>query len=356
MMDIILYSRRLLRENKKIIQMETTQRIAYLDILRLLATIGVIFLHVTCEGITENKFSFNWNVDVVFDSLVRWTVPVFVMISGVFFLDPSKDVSINSILKDRVPRLLRTYIFWLLLYPILMLVGGTIMNGGIFTLKKEYLEPHFHLWFLPMLMCVYLLTPFLRKVVEDTKLLKYALIIWICYITVSFVLVKDIPQISPLFAMNIVVGFSGYFILGYALSQKQLCKKQKNVVYLLGLIGCCVTIAGNQLVMRGGGGELFMNYLSPHVILTSTALFVLIKGTAPIYENKISCFLGYVRKDLFGIYLTHAFYIHILNREIIRDLCSHVITLPLLTIVIFVLSLYTTKLLRLVPFMRKVIE
>lgn len=332
------------------------QRVAYLDILRLLATIGVIFLHVTCEGITENKFTYNWYVDIIFDGFVRWTVPMFVMISGVIFLNPEKEVTTHSILTKRVPRLLRTYIFWLLVYPLLMIVGGTLMNGGEFTFKEIYLEPHFHLWFLPMLMGIYLMAPFLRKIVIDPKLLKYALIVWFTYITLSFILVIDIPQISPLFAMNTVVGFSGYFLLGYALSTKEFTKKHKNIIYSLGLLSVVVITAGNQAAMRLGGGEMCMNYLSPHVVVMTAALFVLIKDTSHIYEEKLSRFLDYTRKDLFGIYLTHAFFIHILNRPAFRDLGSHFITLPLLTIVIFILSLYTTKIIRLMPFMRKVVE
>ena len=332
------------------------QRVAYLDILRLLATIGVIFLHVTCEGITENKFTYNWYVDIIFDGFVRWTVPMFVMISGVIFLNPEKEVTTHSILTKRVPRLLRTYIFWLILYPILMIVGGTAMSGGVFTFSYQYLEPHFHLWFLPMLMGVYLVTPFLRIIVNDERLLRYALIIWFCYIIVSFVLVKDVPQISPLFAMNTVVGFSGYFLLGFALSKQEFTKNNKALIYTLGLIACVIIVAGNQAAMRLGGGEMFMSYLSPHVVMMSSALFVLVRETSRSYEGKMSRILDYTRKDLFGIYLTHAFFIHIMNRPAFRDVTSHFITLPVLTIVIFFLSLYTTKILRLIPFMRKVVE
>lgn len=337
-------------------QVQTSQRVAYLDILRLLATIGVIFLHVTCEGISENKFTSNWYVDIIFDGFVRWTVPIFVMISGTILLNPDKDVTTNSILTKRVPRLLRTWIFWLFLYPLLMIVGGSAMNGGVFTFSLQYLEPHFHLWFLPMLMGVYLLTPFLRRIVVDKKLLRYALIVWFCYITVSFVLVKDVPQISPLFAMNTVVGFSGYFLLGFSLSKQCFTKNDKLLIYSLGLIACVIILFGNQAAMRLGGDEMFMNYLSPHVVMMSSSLFVLVQEKSQTYEGKMIRFLDYTRKDLFGIYLTHAFFIHILNRPTFRDITIHLITLPVLTIVIFFLSLYTTKCLRLIPFMRKVVE
>ena len=62
-------------------------RIEYLDLLRIIAIFGVVVLHVAAQNwVKEFTNVFNWNVYNVYDSLVRWTVPVFVMISGTLFL------------------------------------------------------------------------------------------------------------------------------------------------------------------------------------------------------------------------------------------------------------------------------
>ena len=79
---------------------ETSQnknRIVYLDYLRVLAIIGVIFNHVDFP-IRKPGYEardFDHLVNVTIDALVQWSVPVLVMISGAIFL--SRDIPIKKI-------------------------------------------------------------------------------------------------------------------------------------------------------------------------------------------------------------------------------------------------------------------
>ena len=55
----------------------------YFDWLRVLATFGVMVLHVAAQNwLSVGIESFEWNAFNFYDSLERWTVPVFVMVSG----------------------------------------------------------------------------------------------------------------------------------------------------------------------------------------------------------------------------------------------------------------------------------
>ena len=65
--------------------MEQTQpqRIAYFDVLRILATFAVIVLHLSAQHWADTDvYSRAWQAFNLYDSAVRWAVPVFVMISG----------------------------------------------------------------------------------------------------------------------------------------------------------------------------------------------------------------------------------------------------------------------------------
>ena len=65
----------------------TNDRVEYLDILRIIATIAVVAIHVLAKGWYENDITtFKWQIYNVFFGIVRWAVPIFVMISGVLFL------------------------------------------------------------------------------------------------------------------------------------------------------------------------------------------------------------------------------------------------------------------------------
>ena len=65
-----------------------------LDILRILACIAVITIHtagsIDYHGLAEPG-SFDWIFGETLDALSRWSVPIFAMLTGVFFLNPKKD-------------------------------------------------------------------------------------------------------------------------------------------------------------------------------------------------------------------------------------------------------------------------
>lgn len=346
------------KEINKIMTTETNKssRVPWLDVLRIVATFAVIMLHVSSLALYSKNMDYGWYVSVVYDSMVRWAVPVFVMISGSLFLKPEKEVGVRQILRKYIPRLLTAYAFWWMSYSLMRACYDTAVTG-VFTFKMGYFLPHFHLWFLPMLAGVYLLIPFLRIIAEDEFLMKYGLTLWGVWMLFSFKLLPEFPQWSKLFVMNQVVGFAGYFLFGRWLSTRVFEKKHCRVVYGAGAVAFGVTIAGMISVNKsiGGGNTDFMNTLTPWVAAMSTAVFMVVKENAR-NAGRARHIVSYVRKDLFGIYLTHGIWLMLLNVPTLRGLCNIAITIPVLTMVIFLLSLYTTKLIRKIPFMHRVVE
>lgn len=347
----------------KSMQQSFNQRILYLDLLRILATFAVIFLHVcSSEDFFVLSSSSNWYITLVDDSLVRWCVPAFVMISGALFLDPNRNITYREILTKRVSRLLIAYIFWTCLY----VFNGYFYSGfegfTISRFLKRSAHSTAHLWFLPMLMGVYFLIPIMRTITRDRKLMKYTLFVWIMFVFISFLqcieLFKELKHFYWLFNMNIIIGFSGYFILGFFLSQQSFSKGQRIWVYIMGVTGALVTIFGTifMSMSKGYGDELFFDNFSVQVVAMAVSLFVLCKEFAPKTGIVVQRIVGFVRKDLFGIYLIHALWLDFVNTQAIRHCCSVGITLPLITLVVFILSLFTTKLIRMIPYLRKVVE
>lgn len=336
-------------------QQTTVNRIAYLDVIRIVATFGVIALHVFCTEYRSTIGTYKWFVSVVGDSLVRWSVPLFVMISGAIFLRPAKEVSYRTLLNKYIPRLLLAYAFWSLAYSAVMVVGYLVVGK---ELLLGLLVPHFHLWYIPMLIGVYLLIPLLREITSQEKLMQATLVLWVAYLVGCFCKFDLIPQIGILFKANSIVGYAGYFLLGYYVSNHDVTKKQSLWIYLLGLLGAVVCVCGNIITsyLRGISDTTFLNNLSPNVIAMALSLFVLIKQSVPQIECKLTKFVEYVRKDLFGVYLIHGIWLMVLNTPPFRNLCNQLITLPLITLVIFFLSLYTTKLIRLIPFLKRTVE
>lgn len=165
-------------------------------------------------------------------------------------------------------------------------------------------------------------------------------------------------NLFEIFNMNSIVGFSGYFLLGLLSFQQSLSKKQRIWVYVLGVLGAVVTVGGTLYVSikQGEANDCFFGYLNVHVAAMALAVFVFVKEKTPKNGKVISRVVDFVRKDLFGIYLTHALWLPVVNTDTIRHCCSEIITLPVISIVVFILSLFATKLIRMIPYLRKVVE
>ena len=108
--------------------MNFKDRILYLDILRALAIIFVVFWHVS------NQFStnlLNFNVVIPINSLVRIAIPIFLMISGALLIGQKK-YDFLDFFKRRFSRIFIPHIFWVIIYFIL---GLTIISDyyGLFN-------------------------------------------------------------------------------------------------------------------------------------------------------------------------------------------------------------------------------
>lgn len=129
------------------------KRIVYLDILRMVACLGVILIHVSDDEFQVSFPSLDWYISVVYESLAHWAVPVFVMVSGALFLNPNKALSIEILLKKYIPRLLYAYCFWWIFYGIVNTIVASVQRDSL-VIRPSFFIPHFHLWFIPMLVCV----------------------------------------------------------------------------------------------------------------------------------------------------------------------------------------------------------
>ncbi|WP_231284686.1 acyltransferase family protein [Leptotrichia hofstadii] len=90
------------------------------------------------------------------------------------------------------------------------------------------------MWYIYMILSLYLITPFLRKVVAkaDRKSINYLVFVWIIFMIL-------VPFLNVIFKKNIKIyspagQYVGYFLIGYLLAEKSLNMKkwQKYTVFL----------------------------------------------------------------------------------------------------------------------------
>lgn len=331
-------------------------RVVYLDVLRFFATLGVIYLHVSAAEYDYLILTQKWYISLIGDSLVRWVVPVFVMISGALFLHPEKVISHKDLYKKYIWRLLKAYLFWYLFYVVFFLFVDYHNNREIIITKTTF-EPALHLWFLPMIIGVYSLIPILKRISVDRIALVYSIALWLTYISISFFISCEIPQISPLFVMNIIIGYAGYFILGYFLSEYSFVISNNLFLLCICLFSIVITVFGNLSfsIKYGISDTTFFNNLSPHIALLSSAIFLLIKNNTFRLSSYFLRIIRNTQKDLFGVYLIHWFWLFILNRDCLRNLCNPLLSFPLISVFIFILSIFTTRMIKSISYLKMIV-
>lgn len=291
---------------------QSSTRLGYSDLLRCLATLAVVVLH--CAGATlasELPSSTRFFVLNLLDGGVRWAVPMFIMLSGMFLLDPQKPMSTRKWL-GHVRRIALTLLLWGGLYALWDArsahLGLEWLLEGLISLVAGRL--HYHLWFLPMLLGLYLLIPPLRALIQggSRRTLWYITGLWfavtVCLNTLYGFFPGGLGQ-SWLNMLNLynLAGYGGYFLLGYLLKTCEIRPWAERSLYLLGLLGLAATCTGTRLLSQSAGvfQDRLYGYLTPNVCLTAAALFLLCRRLAP-GRGKVWSHLAPLT---FGVYLLH---------------------------------------------------
>jgi polysacchride biosynthesis protein len=105
-----------------------------------------------------------------------------------------------------------------------------------------------------------------------------------------------------------VVGYVLFLILGYLFSTIELSRKQRMVIYLLGLISAFIRYAGTYYysLEQGKIDKFLFGYIQFHSVLLALAVFVLVKEVGKsVTSIKISNFLAVLSSCSLGIYLIH---------------------------------------------------
>lgn len=334
----------------------------WIDNARILAIFAVVLLHVAGGFVVFSTLgSVDWWFGNLYDASMRWCVPVFVMISGALLLGTSKDEPISLFYRKRAMRVLIPTLSWSILF-LLWVAYNKIIAGetvSIVGLIKMLLlgKAYFHLWFLYMILCLYLFTPFLRKIVRQSSKKELLLFVFICFAfsTADYSFDMLVSGKQDLF-VNWFLYYVPYFVCGY------LIKEDKNVyppvllwaVFLVSVVftalACYMLAVASEITT----GLYFYNYLSINVIIMSVSMMYLLKSI-----NKPLAGTGF-NKTLaslsFGIYLVHPVVLEtIVDLGYGADRFNPVYAVPVSALVIFVCSLLIVWSLSRVPYLRRTI-
>ena len=346
---------------------DANTRTVWIDNARVVATLAVIIVHMATPAVftgfdPHNATNTDWWIGNVYDSVCRFCVPVFVMLTGALLLP--HNVGLGNFLKKRFSRILLPFLFWSLVYIAFNLALHVRDNGAQATFGHigEWLFLQVtggaapHLWYVYMILGLYLFIPIIQPWVAtaSNKALLYFLGIW--FVTVLYHQQKTVVVDSP-FDLSYFGGYIGYLILGYFIAERLIIMHAMLYSAIIMFItGVGFTIAGTYMstIAKGSFSHAFYEYLTFNVVLAAIGVFVIFKGL-PAFKNSTTAntVRNFISRYGYGIYLSHLLVLSLLAHfGINHNLITPIVGIPLSALICLAISAALVYLINKLPYGR----
>lgn len=208
-----------------------------LDFLKILASLGVVTLHVSSRS-EDFGLSDSFTLTSFFYYLGTISIPIFFALNG-YFLCKKTEITWNYIIK-KVIQIFTLSFFWCLL---IWIVGRNFNENLLEKIFLSFLQQgyFYQFWFFGSLFLLYLLSPFIQKINKKSELLFLLIIISESLMIVSAFLGKAIQ--SEVIQTFRLWTWLNYFLLGACLdkwSSSEILKRyrEKLPAFMLALLVC----------------------------------------------------------------------------------------------------------------------
>lgn len=211
--------------------------------------------------------------------------------------------------------------------------------------------------------------PYYSNIKTVCKKRKQKYIAW--FIVLSLVTQYSVPLLNLLFnyftpttdvildySARYYLGFVGqyvtYYLLGWYLTNFELSKKERHLLYIFGFVGLVIAIVGTEILVKNIPNiyETLYSNLSINILLYSAAVFVFI--TSRKWENINTKFVILISKMSFGIYLIHPIMLTLLKYVPIPT--EAIFSIPINWILATVLSFICTYCMSKIPLLKILIK
>lgn len=369
--------------------MENKTRLYYFDLIKLIAIFGVCALHFSWVGDIE------FAPDMAFSAAVRrfvygfyaCTVPLFMMVNGALLLNrPMK-------LKKHYKSLLNIslqYIFWrgvsMLLIGLYTGVDFASWNltkfVNVFLLLQDFdgVKLH-HLWFVPMLICIYVWFPIIKAAYDQCEHSEYGVKLLLPFMGMLLVfcfLLDDLMLFQPAIPFFNAAHLGGlrmfqplssslycsmlfYFLLGGLLHKyrDKLSRISTPLCWAAVFVGMALLFWEwwvNSSLMGATYDNIFSSHENLPDVLLSTAVFILCQRAEPLLDKRpgFCALAGAVSQESLSVYYFHWIflstvfeYLHVADSYFFNLLRSAL----LLTVCVLI-----SRLLRKLPLLNKLVH
>ncbi len=312
---------------------DAPRRRDYLDALRIITMWFIVtghsastYMDILTPETTAWQYLATWN------SICHWTIGMFVMISGALFLDPDRRFDIKRLYKHNILHIIEVFFFWSLLYTLLVVFTNGTPDTPV-TFLAELIKGHYHMWYLYMLVGLYAITPLLRKITADWNMTLYLALVCmvIGFAVPTVVFLRDslnevgVPFMAgPIWTsldtslanMNLYfpLGCLGQYVLGYILAKGDFTKKQRGILYGLGLFGFLFTLLFPLFTHAVFGKSILMSADAMlNTVFLNIGIFTLCRYLVPA---ECKPWVRRVSSLILVVYLMHPMVLEILDHPL----------------------------------------
>ena len=323
-----------------------------LDLIKVLACIGVVLLHTTMPGFKETG---SWNLLVYLYYLGTYSIPLFFMVNGYLLLG-KREITYPYILQ-KVKWILITVSSWTFIVwffkrdfttnPIKKIVGSLLQKGYFFQF-----------WFFGALILIYLCLPILRKFLNSKRSFLYILssLLTIGLIFELANIILQMPLQSYVIQTFRLWTWLFYYILGGLVAQfdKDIIKNafkrwMKIVSILLVLISPIILFFIAKTIYHNLFAEYFYDILFVKIVSLGFFLTVL---TLSLEENK-SKWIVYLSNQTMGVFIVHTYIMKVIEKLLGFSYTGAYLLFPVFTLCV---SLIVVSLLMKIPYFNRIVK
>lgn len=343
--------------------MKSNDHLLWPDILKVAAAYAVVVLHSAAPLVVRynDLGATSWWIGNIYDSLSRWCIPLFVMLSGAFLLDRASGVSLGSFFRRRLRRVALPFVVWSFIYFLWRIHGNKEPLALADFLPLLIAGPiYYHLWFLYLIIGLYLLAPLLSVYLKhaDKRNVAYVLVLWLVMGSILPV-AESYFKIQTYFSTGTspsLSQFIGYFILGALLRDLRIRSPEPWRILafvLLFVLAFVITAYGTYYVTviknNGAFDGVFYEYFSPNVVGMTLAVYMLGKSlavpAAPEHVERKWGPVSAIAAAVPGIYLVHAMLIEVAKDGALGFSFDQTTLQPALGVPAFALGIFLASLL-----------